>query len=377
MSGKMAGNLDALKISSEQRAGGGAERSSWRGARGWATLLVVGALAGAFWLQEDLTDVVSQIRAERDKDAVKVALVSSTAVATTSSDPTPVSVSALGRARKPSSPEQFSSTGYVQARESSQIAPKVPGRVLRVHVLQGDNVEPGQLLIELDPADEAAALRVAEREFSTAKAEARRALTNIEVVRANHVLAVRRAERAQKASAQGVSASGLAEDLVATAAALASEVRAAEASAEVAQARTGESAARVALRRTRLGNLSLQAPFRGVVVNEPPHVGEYIGPQPAGVAADMGGLRIANLSTLRVETDIPETRYRLLQVGTPTEIHLDAFPDRLFKGRVATVTSEVNRAKATIRVNVEFVGNTAGVVPDLAARVAFLLKAPQ
>lgn len=146
-------------------------------------------------------------------------------------------------------------------------------------------------MIELDPADEAAALAVAQSSTRTARAEAKRALARIEVARASHAVAVGRAARAQRLSAQGVSASSVAEDLQATANALRSEVFAAEAEAElvVAEARTNEARARVALQSARLNNLLLLAPFQGVVVNEPPHVGEYIGPQPAGVAADMGG----------------------------------------------------------------------------------------
>lgn len=365
MSGKPAGALSALKISTQQR---GTTSGSQSTVGSKLTLVLVAlASAGSTWWIGDFPQRPPRPAADSPAKPQRAL----TATATDNSPPGTAEVSQPTEAN--GRPRQFSSTGYVQATEKSQVAPKVPGRVLRVHIHQGDRVEAGQLLIELDPADEAAALLVAQHEEKTAHAQARQAQTKIAVVEANYAVGLLRARRAQQLSNQGVTASGAAEDLNATAAALEIQIRAAKAEALVAQAKTQEAAARVALRRTQLLNLSLIAPFRGVVVNEPPHAGEFIGPQPAGVAVDMGGLRIANLSTLIVETDIPETRYRLLTVGTPTKIYLDAFPGSPFVGRVATVTSEVNRAKATIRVNVAFVGKTAGVVPNLAARVEFLM----
>jgi RND family efflux transporter MFP subunit len=251
------------------------------------------------------------------------------------------------------------------------VAPKVSGRVLRVHVRQGDQVEKGDLLVELDPADEVAALRLGERQRATAVADAKRAAADVAVMRANLAEAVGRATRARALSAAGVMANAEAEDMDARALALARTVDASQAESGASIARMNEAAALVAVRRTGLENLSLRAPFDGLIINKPPQVGEYIGPQPAGIAADMGGLRIANLTSLIVEADIPEERYHLLRVGMSCEVVLDAFAEARFRGRLETITPQVDRAKATFRVHVALVDRAAGVVPDLGARVTF------
>ena len=97
-----------------------------------------------------------------------------------------------------------------------------------------------------------------------------------------------------------------------------------------------------------------------------------MGPQPAGIATDMGGVEIADFTTLMVETDVPEQRLHQVKMGGPAEIVLDAFPNRRYRGKAVEVTPKVNRAKATVTVKVAFVDENEGVLPDMAARVSFL-----
>jgi RND family efflux transporter MFP subunit len=269
---------------------------------------------------------------------------------------------------------QFMGTGYVQAVRSSRLAPKVSGRVLRSHVEQGAHVDVGQLLIELDPADHLAAIQLAERQVETALAESESERAEARVARAELRESELSARRARRLSDSGVASRGEAESLAARAQSMKQKLQAAHDRTKVAKARAEELRARVRLLRTELTNLSLFAPFHGVVVNEPPRVGEYVGPQPPGVTVDMGGIHVADLSSLIVEADIPEQRFRLIEPEGPAEIALDAYADKKFEAHVSTVTPEVDRAKATVRVKVAFSSPAPGVLPDMAARVSFLSK---
>ena len=64
-----------------------------------------------------------------------------------------------------------------------------------------------------------------------------------------------------------------------------------------------------------------------------------------------------------VETDVPEQRLHLVQIGRPAEIVLDAFPDRRYRGKAIEIVPRVNRAKATATVKVTFVDPSEGVLP--------------
>jgi RND family efflux transporter MFP subunit len=126
--------------------------------------------------------------------------------------------------------------------------------------------------------------------------------------------------------------------------------------------------AQVAVARTSLGRMTIVAPIDGTVLDKPLDVGE-------SVDTLTPILELADLSSLVVEIDVPETRLSLVKVGGPCEISMDAFPGKRFRGQVREIGKRVNRAKATVPVKVEYVDAKDGVLPDMSARVSFLTEA--
>lgn len=269
---------------------------------------------------------------------------------------------------------ELTATGYVQADRDSRVAPKVPGRVAKVHVTQGQVVQEGDPLIELDPADDNAAIVASQARVQAAIAQAKGAHARVLASEADLKEATQRAERERRLAGQGVTASAGADDLEARVQSLTETVKAVKAAASAADAEASALGAQVQVLRTGLRNLTLLAPIAGRVVTKPPQIGEYIGPQPAGVSIDMGGIRVADFSTLLVETDIPEGRLSQVKPGAPAEIVLDAYPSQRYRGQVKEITPQVDRAKATVKVRVAFTDALDGVLPDMAARVSFLSK---
>lgn len=270
---------------------------------------------------------------------------------------------------------QLTSAGYVVPQRISHVAPKVPGRVLRVHVSQGQAVKPGDLLLTLDSTDDDAALAAARSSVKAAWARVESAKATAATLRAELEEGRLQAERQTRLAKEGVTASGTAEDLAAHVASLKQRAEAAKAEAAAAAADAEARSADTAAMETRMANLLIKAPIAGVIITKPPQEGEVVTPQPAGVTIDMGSVQIADFATLMVETDVPEQRLQMVKVGTPAEIVLDAFPSRRFRGITAEITPQVNRSKATVVVRVGFVDEKDGVLPDMAARVSFLSKA--
>lgn len=287
---------------------------------------------------------------------------------------TQVSVTAVSRVSPAQGAVDLTASGYVQADVASRVAPKVPGRVAKVHVKQGDRVEVGQMLLELDPADEKANIQTAQSQVSAALAQAQSAKARGAVAEAQLQEVVVQATRERRLADQRVVGFATADDLDARVSSLRQSVDAAKAEARAAAAQAQALQAQVNALQTSLGNLTLLAPISGTVINRPPQVGEYVGPQPPGVTVDMGGIRIADFSTMLVETDIPEGRLGQVKVGGPAEITLDAYPDRRYRGKVREVTPLVDRAKATVVVKVAFAEEARGALPDMSARVSFLSK---
>ena len=152
------------------------------------------------------------------------------------------------------------------------------------------------------------------------------------------------------------------QDLEARHKALSEAVRAAEAQTSAADAEAGTW-------RVGLKDREILAPIDGTVIAKPAMAGETVGPQLTGVA---NIAEIADFSSIVVETDVPEARLGLIQVGGPAEIVLDAYPSRRYRGTTVDLGKRVNRAKATVMVKVKFKDTLEGVLPDMSARVSFL-----
>ncbi|MFZ5890802.1 MAG: efflux RND transporter periplasmic adaptor subunit [Myxococcota bacterium] len=253
---------------------------------------------------------------------------------------------------------ELTATGYIVAQSVSKVSAKVPGKVAKIFVKQSDKVKPGDTLFVIDPIDQNAAIASARSQAAAARARAvaTKAAQGETEVQLN---------RAKALASQGVGPQSAVDDLQARAASLREQVNASEADARA-------SGALVQQLEVNLKNYTVIAPIGGTVINRPPELGEFVGPQPSGVAVDMGGVQIANFDTQMVETDVPEQRLSLVKVGAPAEIVLDAYPDRRYRGRVAEITPKVDRAKATVLVKVAFVDEKTGVMPDMSARVSFL-----
>lgn len=269
----------------------------------------------------------------------------------------------------------LTATGYVVPQRTSTVGSKVPGTVEKVFVAQGDVVKEGDVLAELDPRDENAAINAARSRAAAAMARAKSALAGAETRAAELHEAKQKAERERRLANQGASALGNAEDLEARVASMQQAVAAEQAVAKAAAAEANALGAEVQALKVGKGHLTIVAPIGGTVMNKPPQLGEYIGPQPPGISVDMGGFELADFSSNVVETDVPEGRLHLVEVGGPAEIVLDAYPSRRFRGKVREITPEVDRAKATVMVRVEFVDASQGVLPQMSARVSFLSKA--
>lgn len=270
---------------------------------------------------------------------------------------------------------QLTSAGYVVPQRVSHVAPKVPGKVLSVHVTQGQRVKPGDLLLTMDPTDDNATLAAARSGVKAAWARAESAKAMAATLQAELEEGRLQAKRQERLAREGVSASGVAEDLAARVTSLSKRAAAAQAEGAAAVAEAQARAAEVHAMELRLDNLILKSPISGVVVTKPPQEGGVVSPQPPGVTIDMGTIQIADFDTLMVETDVPEQRLQMVTVGTPTEIVLDAYPSRRMRGITAEITPQVNRSKATVIVRVGFVDDKEGVLPDMAARVSFLSQA--
>jgi RND family efflux transporter MFP subunit len=246
---------------------------------------------------------------------------------------------------------QLTSTGYVVPQVEVDVSSKLVGRVEKASVREGTQVRAGQIVFELDPSDQRVLVASAQARVAAARA---RALT----ARAQLAEVVLQRDRERRLAESGAIAPATADDLAARAKSLEEQARAAEADVSASDAEV-----RALL--TNLANTTIRAPIDGTVLTKPLQTGDVVVP-----GAPMA--KLADFSSIVVETDVPEGRLNLVRGRGPCEIVLDAYPDKRWRGEVVEISPQLNRAKATATVKVRFLDRDDTVLPEMAARVSFL-----
>ncbi len=252
---------------------------------------------------------------------------------------------------------QVTATGYVIPQLTSKVGAKLPGRLAKVFIKEGDTVKEGDVLAQLEDADQKSQIVAASSRVGVASARTATARANLAEI-------TQQVTREKALVASGAVGKANLDNLVARESALAEAVKAAEAEAHSAQADVGTFG-------VGLKDRTILAPIGGRIVTKPATVGEFVG----GIGNIGLVAEIVDFSSLMVETDVPETRLHLIKIGGPAEIVLDAYPNKRYRGIATELGQRVNRAKATVVVKVKFSDNPENVLPEMSARVSFLSKA--
>jgi RND family efflux transporter MFP subunit len=252
---------------------------------------------------------------------------------------------------------QITATGYVIPQRTSKVGAKLPGRLAKVFVKEGDTVKEGDVLAQLEDTDQKSQIVAASSRVGVASAR-------VATARANLAEVTQQDERERALVASGAVGKANLDNLVARESALREGVKAAEAEATSAQADVGTFG-------VGLKDRTIVAPIGGRIVTKPATVGEFVG----GIGNVGLVAEIVDFDSLMVETDVPETRLHLVKLGGPCEIVLDAYPNKRYRGVATELGQRVNRAKATVVVKVKFADDPQGVLPEMSARVSFLSKA--
>lgn len=190
-------------------------------------------------------------------------------------------------------------SGSVSASQIAQLSSQVAGLVQRIHVEAGDRVGSGDLLIELDSELAAIALDSARASANSAR-EAR-------------ADSQRRFEEAQALAARSAIA--------------ASEVRSLESAMKVSAAAVQVADAQVRQRQAELQRHRIEVPFDGTLSRKLVEVGEWVTP---GTAL----LELVSTEQLRIDFQLAQRFYPLVEDDATLTMRFDAHPQRSFTGSV-------------------------------------------
>jgi HlyD family secretion protein len=223
--------------------------------------------------------------------------------------------------------QTVTATGKIQPMIQVNISADVSAKITRLEVEEGEWVEQGTLLVELDRERYLAAVESAQANLSAAQA-------NANLARENMVKAEKDYERTKELFDRNLESQSVLDTVYAAA-----EVEKARYQSALDQGQQ----ARAALRQARddLAKTTIYAPMSGTVSKLNKEIGEIaLGSQ---FQEDVI-LEISNLEGMEALVDIDENDIVSVSIGDEAEIEVDALPDVKLKGKVTEIA---NSAKSS------------------------------
>jgi len=250
-------------------------------------------------------------------------------------------------------------SGEVRPKRYVNVGPNVSGRIVELHVREGDTVEKGQILAKIESERYEAGERQSTAAVAAAQAELRRA----EAERDGSKLAFDRTTRMRDEKLISAQAYDQAE----------AESKMKTASVEAASRRVAQLQAQLDSTRDELYKTTVYSPMDGVVTSLPKEEGEMvIGAMSFNPSVLM---TVADLSIMEAEVMVDETDIRNLEVGQKAVVEVDALEGLEIEGEVTEIgASAIVRGSDTAQAQAQLGANTGNQPKDF--KVKIVLKDP-
>ena len=213
----------------------------------------------------------------------------------------------------------------LQPNEAVVVSPEIAGRIARLPFAEGDKVEAGAVLVELDSAILQAELGKAESELVLAEANRNRIMT---------------------LTKQGTGSLRERDEAVAA---------------------YQSAHANVALARARLEKSTVAAPLSGVIGVRSVSVGAFVSPGHHIV-------ELVDIDPIKVAFRVPELALSSLRPGQLVRVTVDALPNQVFDGEVYVIDPIVDANGRAIRLRARIPNPDGRLSPGLFARVQIVVE---
>ncbi|MGD1930369.1 MAG: efflux RND transporter periplasmic adaptor subunit [Leptolyngbyaceae cyanobacterium] len=305
-------------------------------------------------------------------------------------------------------------TGSVVAQDTVNLSPKIAGRLESLYGEQGDPVQAGEILAQMEVGTLTDELRQGQAQLAQAEADyakalagnrsedIRRAEAEVTAAQSQVTLAATQLVRYRELAAQGAISQSELDQYVTEADSAAANFEQAQAQLEetasgsrpeditAAAAAVAAAAAQVAAVETQIEEAVIRAPFDGVITQTYATIGAIVTPttSASATASATSSSILAISSGLEVEVDVSEANIAQVQVGQSVEIVADAFSQQVFSGEVKRIAPEaviennvtlfqvvvtpltgLDQLKSGMTVDATFIGETvvdALMVPTVA-----------
>jgi RND family efflux transporter MFP subunit len=262
--------------------------------------------------------------------------------------------------------------GTLAAVDQVTVSSETDGKVRRILADLGDRVQAGQVLIELD--NERQQYTFEQQQAALARALAQYGATDpqnlpeiektpdVQKAKADLVQATQSFERASELFKRTLVSQQALDDAKTALESKQASYNAALQGARNLRASIQGSEATMKLAARQLRDTEIRSPFDGYVERRLVNLGEL-------VKAPMPVMAIVKLDPLKVTAEMPERMAPWITTGRPLELHVDAYPNRTFTGKITRISPAVNTSTRAFAFEAVVPNAEALLKPGTFARV--------
>ncbi len=222
--------------------------------------------------------------------------------------------------------ETVSATGKIQPEIEVKISSEVSGEIIALPVKEGQTVKKGDLLVKINPDLYTSSLNRTVAGLSGTKAGLTQADAQLKEAKSNY-------DRNKKLFDKGIISRSEWEKI-------ASSYEVAKASKQSAYYNVQSASATVSEAKDNLGRTTIYSPADGTISMLAVELGERVLGTQQMTGTEI--LRVANLNNMEVEVDVNENDIVKISIGDSTNVEVDAYLKKKFKGIVTSISNSAN-----------------------------------
>ena len=244
-------------------------------------------------------------------------------------------------------------TGSLDPKSQFVVAPKVAGRLERLYVKIGDPVKKGALIAVLESEEYLQQVDQAKAELDVARANFAESRSSLEI-------ATREFERAKALRQKKIASE--------------SELDAAEAQLSAQEAKHRVAAAQVAQKEAALRAIQVRLSYTKIHASwedgdDTRVVGERFVDEGTMLAPNTSIVSVLDIGTLIGVIHVIERDYPKVRVGQQASVSADAYPGKVFPGRVVRLAPLIKEISRSARVEIEISNSERLLKPGMFIRV--------
>ena len=261
-----------------------------------------------------------------------------------------------------------SASGKIQPRTLVNISADTMGRVTDLRVEEGQRVQKGDFLLQIDPRNLTTAYNQSQSSLAASRSTVEQLRVSIEGTRTNLKAAHDALARQQQLWKQGLTTREALEAADNQVKVRQAELAAQERQIETQRLRMQQEESSVENAKLNLSKVRIESPITGIITRRNIEEGETV---VVGTMNNAGTvlLTVADMAVIEAEVEVDETDIPAVQLGQKAKITIDAMPGKTFTGKVTEIGNSPIQATgasaASQATNFKVKVTVDGEIPDV------------